>query len=109
MTRSELIRRLVLNSICDDYENVDQIIFPGVLRDAARFGLTVTRPEILDALSELVADDLAKAWLLSTEPPSGLEGMPPSDVVDDEFTHFYNTKKGMEFHLADDRWWPFDD
>jgi len=26
MERSELVRRLVLNEICDDYENVDQII-----------------------------------------------------------------------------------
>jgi hypothetical protein len=26
MNRSELVLRLVLNAICDDYENVDQII-----------------------------------------------------------------------------------
>jgi hypothetical protein len=30
MTRSEFVRLLVLNSICDDFENVDQIILPDV-------------------------------------------------------------------------------
>ena len=32
MDRRELIRRMVLNAICDDFENVDQIILPVVER-----------------------------------------------------------------------------
>ena len=33
MNRAELVRRLVLNSISDDYENIDQIILPMVAED----------------------------------------------------------------------------
>jgi hypothetical protein len=36
--------------------------------------------------------------------------MPPLDVVEECFdTYFYITKKGMEFHQADNAGWPFDD
>jgi hypothetical protein len=39
-----------------------------------------------------------------------LPGMPPLDVVEENFqTYFYITKKGMDFHLADDSWYPFED
>jgi hypothetical protein len=75
MERRELIWPLVLNSICDDFENVDQII----LRDGSPFG-------------------------------GELPGLPALDVAEEDFqTHFYTTKKGIDFHLADDSWWPFDD
>jgi hypothetical protein len=47
MTRSELIRRMVLNAMCDDYENVDQLILPVVARDCAKLGFSVERPEIV--------------------------------------------------------------
>lgn len=115
MERRELIRRLVLNSISDDFENVDQMILQDVTRDGSRFGLTIERPDIVDALKGLIDDGLAKAYLLSGDmgpnPFAGeLPGMPPLDVVETYFkTYFYITKKGMDFHLADDTWWPFDD
>jgi hypothetical protein len=54
MDRSELVRLLVLCEICDDYENVDQIIFPGVARDAARCGLVIERSEVVNALAGLI-------------------------------------------------------
>ena len=85
MNRSELIRRMVLNSICDDYENIDQVILRDVAQDAVKLGFTVERSEIVDALAGLIEDGLAKA------------------------TYFYITKKGMDLHLSDDTWWPFDD
>lgn len=111
MNRTDLIRRMVLNSICDDYENVDQVILPDVVRDSAKFGFTVERPEIVDALAGLIEDGLAKAYLLSSRgPEQELHGMPPLDVVAENFkTYFYITKKGMDLHLSDDTWWPFDD
>ncbi len=115
MERRELIRRLVLNSICDDFENVDQIILRDVTRDGSKFGLTVERSDIVDALKELINDGLAKAYLLSStegqNPFAGeLPGMPSLDVVEENFqTYFYITKKGMDFHLADDTWWPFEE
>jgi hypothetical protein len=52
MNRAELVRLMVLNEICDDYENVDQIIFPQVARQAAKCGLAIERPEIVDALAK---------------------------------------------------------
>src|SRR5271170_4440732 len=112
MHRSELIRRMVLNAICDDYENVDQVILSDVAGDGAKLGLTIVRSEIVDALAGLVADGLAKAYLLSSREPCSteLQGMPSLDVAEENFaTYFYITKKGMELHLSDDTWWPFDD
>ena len=114
MERRELIRRLVLNSICDDFENLDQVILRDVARDGSKFGLTIERSDIVDALKGLIEDGFAKAYLLSStmgpDPFAGeVPGMPPLDVVEKDFkTYFYITKKGMDFHLADDSWWPFD-
>jgi hypothetical protein len=111
MTRSEFVRRLVLDSICDDFENVDQIILPDVAKTGAKCGLTIERSEVVDALSSLVADGLAEACIL--DPFSGklqLPSMPPMDEVEEYFkTYFYITKKGMDLHLSDDEWWPLDD
>ena len=113
MNRKEFVRRLVLREICDDFENVDQIIFPHVAEDGRKCGLTIVRPEIVEALRGLVKDGLAKAYDLKgrTDPFSGeLDEMPALDVVEGIFgTYFYVTKKGVEVHLADDTWWPFDD
>lgn len=66
----------------------------------------------MEALSGLVADGLAKAYTLSSRVPNTtpLEGMPPVDVVEEYFrTYFLITEKGMEVHLADANWWPFDE
>ena len=100
---------MVLNEMSDDYENVDQIILPNVARDGAKLGLVIERSEIVTALAGLVKDGLAKAYNLwqSNEP---LEGMPRIDLIDEELRiYFYITKQGMDQHLSDDTWWPFDD
>ena len=98
--------------MCDDYENIDQIILPEVARDCAKLGFSVERSEIVKAVGELIQDGLAKAYLRSATEPFSIEvqGMPPVDVVEEYFkTYFYPTKKGFDFHLSDDTWWPFDD
>lgn len=103
MNRSELIRRMVLNSICDDYENVDQTIFRDVAKGGAELDLTVERSEIVDALAGLIEEGLAKAYVLSGRQPfsTELQGMPSLDVVEEDFkTYFYITKKGMD-HLSE--------
>jgi len=115
MDRLELIRRLVLNSICDDFENVDQIILRDVARDGSVLGLTIERSDIVVALEGLVEDGLAKAYFLSgtmgRDPFAGeLPRMPSLDIVEENFqTYFYITKKGMDFHLAVNTLWPFAD
>jgi hypothetical protein len=112
MIRSEFVRRLVLNWISDDFESVDQVILRHVAGTGAKCGLTIERPEVVDALAGLIEDGFAKAYLLSSREPhtTELQGMPAMDVIEDVFkTYFYITKKGMDFHLADDTWWPLDD
>jgi hypothetical protein len=95
-----------LDSICDDDENVDQIILRHAAKLGAECGLTIERPEVVDALKGLVEDGLAKARAKGEK----VEGMPSVDVVEEDFeTYFYITKKGMELQLSDDVDWPFDD
>jgi hypothetical protein len=108
MERRELIRRLVLSSICDDFENVDQVILRDVTRYGSKFGLMIERSDIVEALKGLIEDGLAKAYLLSgtmgRDPFAGeLPGMPSLDAVEESFqTYFYITKEGMDLHLAHD-------
>ena len=112
MNRHELVRRIVLNSISDDYENVDQVIIRMVAEDGAKCGLTIDRSEIVDALAGLIEDGLAKAYLLSGTAPhvTELQGMPSIDIPESNFrTYFYITKKGMNLHRSDDTWYPLDD
>jgi len=112
MDRSELVRRLVLSEIADDYENVDQIILPSVAKLGVKLGLSIDRSEISDALRSLVGDGLAKAYLLSGKEPfsTEIQGLPALDVVEENFkTYFYITEKGNAFQLSDNTWWPFDD
>ncbi len=111
MNTTELIQKMVLSEISDDYENVDQIILPVVARECAKLGIAVERSDVVGALAELVEDGLAKAYRLSsTTPAIALQGMPTLDIVEEYFeTYFYITKQGLDQHLSDDTWWPFDD
>jgi hypothetical protein len=95
--RDELIRRLVLDEICNDYENVDQIILPSVAREAAGLGVTVARVDVVHAMTSLIASGLARAYLLASKEPFvvPLEGMPPVDAIEAAYrTYFYATDDG---------------
>ena len=112
MNRDELVRLLVLDSIADDYENVDQIILGEVGEQLAKMGMTIKRQEIVNALGGLIQDGLAKAYLLSAREPysTELQGMPSLEVVEEDFqTYFYITKKGVDVLLDGRIEWPFDD
>jgi hypothetical protein len=79
---------MVLNEICDDYENVDQVIFSTVAKECAKLGWVIERSDIVSALAELIEGGLAKAYQLSgTEEPEELPGMLSLDVVKDYFKH----------------------
>lgn len=107
MQRSDLILRLVLVEISDDYENVDQIILKHVSARTAKCGVLVERADIVDALTKLVNDGLANAYHLPNQHELGI--MPSLDVIEEDFaTYFLRTKKGLEFHRSDSTWWPFD-
>lgn len=114
MTRAEFVQRLVLNSICDDFENVDQVILRDVAEVGTKCGLTINRPDVVNGLQVLVEAGLAKAYDLFpgiADPFSGeIQGMPPLAVPEEHFrTFFHVTKQGMDFHLADGTWYPLDD
>jgi len=106
----EVVRALVMDAICDDYENIDQTILHEVAIAGAKCGLTIERSEVVDTLAGLIADGLATAYHLSTKEPfaTALPGMPPVNEID-EYTCFYLTKKGLELKLSDNARWPFDD
>ncbi len=111
MTRSEFVRRLVLRSICEFGENVDQCILPDLVVDGAKCGLTIDRAEIVDTLAGLIEDGLARASFLSPwEPETEIQGMPPMDIVEVFFkTYFLITDKGMDLYLSNRASDPFDD
>jgi hypothetical protein len=117
MDRRELVRKLVLNTICDGFENLDQIILPMVAKDCGDLGIAAPeRPEVETSLASLVEEGLAKAYDLRNlrdgrDPFSGeLPGMPSLDFIEEDFrTYFYITQKGMDLHLSDNPEWPFDD
>ncbi len=102
---------MVLSGICDDYENVDQIILEEVSALGARIGWTIERCEIVQALAQLLADGYAKAYVLSPRPPHSTElaEMPEMDTIEAEFeqqkTYFLATKKRIEFIESDNSWW----
>lgn len=107
MERREYIRRLVMNAVCDDYENVDQTIISSVNRDGELLGITVVRAEVVEVLRELFEDGLVRAWRLASRPPHAvqLSYMPPLDVPETNFkTYFDLSPEGMRVHLADDSW-----
>lgn len=108
----EFVRRAVLASICDDYENVDQVILRQVAEEGSKQGIAVDRSEIVSALAALIEGGLAKAYTLSCTEPFSVElgGMPELDVIEMDFaTYFLATKKGVELHLADYPCWRSED
>jgi hypothetical protein len=109
MERQKRIRRLVLRSISDDFENVDQTILREVTRGGSELGLTIERSDVLDALAWLIAEGLAKAYLLSPagrDPFAGeVSGMPTVDAAEEDLqTYFYITQKGKDLFRDDEVW-----
>ncbi len=114
MTREEFVQRLIVNSMCDDFENVDQVILRDVAGVAGKCGLTVERPEVVQNLRALVERGLVKAYDLpaTTGYPftAEFDGMLPLDTPEEHFrTYFYPTQKGLDWHKSDRTWWPLDD
>lgn len=108
-TRSELVRRLVLSVICDDYENLAVSIEMPVVETGGRCGLYIEKAEIVRALRELIELGWAKAYYLGDKFKE-IEGMPPEDELEDpDGPWFYGTDEGLKVQLGDSEWWPFDE
>ena len=112
-TRSELVRRLTLNWICDDYENLAVSIEMPVIRDGGACGLYIEKEEIARALSELVELGLAKAYRMGGSnlgPPGEMDRMPSlAEMEDPDGAWFYRTDAGLKVQLEPWEPWPFDD
>lgn len=114
MLRRDLVRMLVLREISDDYENLHQIT-KQIGTSSNKCGLTFKTDEILGALSDLIAGDLAKAYRLSNTVEE-LHGMPPADTIGSPHepmigdVYFWVTEKGGRLVLSnyDTEEWPFD-
>lgn len=114
MDRRELIKELIFWSMSDDFENIDQIILPTVSREASELGIAVTRADIVEALTQLVKDGMAKAYMLgpgTINAFSGeLSGRPEVVAVEEGFqTYFYVTKHGLDFYNARRTYGPGDE
>jgi hypothetical protein len=105
----------VLNEIADDYENLHQVA-KQVASLSSDCGLTIETHEILEALGDLIANDLASAYRLSsTSTAEKLYGMPPADQIgspDESMMgdiYFWVTEKGRQLVRSRSPDWPFDD
>ena len=111
MTRSEWIRRLVLNGICDDYEDIEQIT--KYVHDVGpRCAITISHDEIIQTLRELIELGYAKAWDLSRWPDpatTDCQGMPPSEDITPMDPRFFRTEEGLAFQKARSTGGPFDE
>jgi hypothetical protein len=111
MTRAELIRMFVLDSFCDDYEDIEQIT--KYMDDVGpKCGMIISPDEIVQALRELIELGYATAWKLSCwgEPPQEYSGMPPpADIKHPWGAYFYISPAGMDVHMAGHPGWPFDE
>ena len=63
MERDELVRSIVMDAIADDYEDL-QTVVGEVSCWSSEHGLALTHGEILDALTGLIDEGLAKAYRL---------------------------------------------
>lgn len=110
MTRAELIRRCVLDSFCDDYEDIAQIT--KYIDEVSRAtGLAISHDEIIQALSDLIELGYAKAWDLQRWPdPSTTENQeaPPREEIEPLNPRFARTEAGL-FHKANSSSGAFDE
>ena len=106
MHRSELVRRVVLDQISDDYECLHQIR-KQVNLFSSGCGLSIETHEIVETLGDLIAHGLAKAEGIDGMPPADEIGSPDEPGIDD--VYFRVTEKGMQLQLSDYPDWPFDD
>jgi hypothetical protein len=112
MTRAQLLRRFVLNAICDDTEDLE-MIYESVYSDPASSAMRVERPEIVRALLEVIEGGHATAYRLIVGWPHDrlekLDEAPPLEEMETPHTIYYGlTPKGKELHLSQDDGLPWD-
>jgi hypothetical protein len=108
--RSDLVRMLVLNEICDDYENLTISIMPPVVERGRQCGVKVEKSDLVRALNELIESGLAKAYWLRGDgrPVEEFETMPTLSQMEDPYgAWFLVTEEGLKIHRTNGDFWPF--
>jgi hypothetical protein len=100
--RTDLLQRLALNVVSDDYENLE-MVRQECLSDAAALGVSFSVQEISTAVRELIMRGLVKAYSLSSrEPAREIEGQPAD--IDMEKLYFFQTNEGKLANATE--FWP---
>jgi hypothetical protein len=111
MTRAELTRMFVLNSFCDDYEDIEQIT-KQTDELGPKCGLTISHDDIILALRELIDLGYAKAWDLTQpkrEPIKEYQGMLSLEEITALDPYFFRTQRGLEVSKPLSTDWLFDE
>lgn len=98
MTRAELIRMFALNSMCDDYEDIEQIT-KWTVHWGSECGIAISHEDIIQALRELIEMGHAKAWDLTQPKPEPIKeyrGMPTPEEISEFDPYFFRTQSGLE-------------
>src|ERR1700722_17851640 len=91
--QNDFIRDLLLNSMAEDYENL-QIIIRDVTNWGERRHVRPTRTEVVSAIEKVIADGYAQSFLLSPRPPHSTAVAFDLKRVDD--LYFYLTPVGKK-------------
>jgi hypothetical protein len=112
MTRAELIRLFVLNSCCDDYEDIVQIT-KHTDEVGPKCGMTVSEEDIIQALGELMELGYVRAWNLTPpprpEPIKEYRGMPSPEEIAAFDPWFFRTEGGLAVFKPLSSDWLFDE
>ncbi len=100
---AELLRMFVLDTIADDYENLEKIC-ADVSAMSTRCGLSVQSSDVVEALVSLIASGLASPYKLRPTAEK-VEGVPPISNLGNYY--YWVTEKGRGVQLSDYADWPF--
>ena len=103
--RDERIQAYVMNTSCDDWEDLTMILRE-VGRDAASADMMIAVHEVVQGFGELIRSGCIQANLLSSRAESRLLSSVPAPIeYGDDWIYFLITDKGKELHSrAPEEW-----
>ena len=96
MSREELLRLFVLDSMADDYEAVPEIM-RGVGALAAECGIEISRDEVVTSLRALIEAGLVRAWSVGHRNQLREEAFVPPVAEADRY-YYLPTEAGRDIH-----------
>jgi hypothetical protein len=106
MTRADVIRRILIRGICDDYEDIERIA-NWTVPMGSKCGLHLTHDDIIQALRELIELGHARAYDLEycADPPTESQ----QEVITPMNPSFSRTEEGSAYQQANLSTGPFDE